>query len=328
MNTKLPWQPLEIPPDITKTGVYVGTSGYYYDDWIGIFNPPLRRTPLRVLGGVARRGTPQQEITDEEKSDRDRLRFYQKYFSFVEINNTFYSEPSLSHFLDIESRSKESMLYSVKVHKDISHTKENEIVAGQDMMRRHITAVSPLIESGRFFSFLIQLEDHVFRTQKKLDYLLAVASVAVSEHIDVHIEFRHISWHNEQVLTALKNSGVGICNTEIPHVEHAFPLKAYATTDKGYIRYSGLNRANWYPQPGQKSAAASAKERIAQRNARYDYEYSDEELLERVKGQLLLHTKTTRMAIAFNNHFNAKAIRNAMKNMRMLLERLDAAEKE
>jgi uncharacterized protein YecE (DUF72 family) len=311
MNTKPPWQPMDVPPDITKNGVYVGTSGYYYDDWIGVFNPPpLRRT---------RRGTKAlHELTDDQKTDQDRLQFYQKYFSFVEINNTFYTEPSLARFLDIESRSKESMLYSVKVHRDISHTRENDAAAGRDMMQRHITAVSPLIESGRFFSFLIQLEDHVFRTQKKLDYLLNVASVAVSEHIDVHVEFRHISWHNEQVLTALKNSGVGICNTEIPHVEHAFPLKAYATTDKGYIRYSGLNMENWYP--AQK--AVSPKERVAQRNARYDYEYSDEELSQRVSGQLLLRTKTTRIGIAFNNHFQAKAIRNAMKNMRLLLERL------
>jgi uncharacterized protein YecE (DUF72 family) len=308
MNTKPPWQHMVPPPDITKNNVYIGTSGYYYDDWIGVFNPP-RATRKQI-----------EAMTDDQKADQDRLRFYQKYFSFVEINNTFYTEPSLSHFLDIESRSRESMLYSVKVHRDISHTREDDIAAGQDMMQRHITAVSPLIESGRFFSFLIQLEDHVFRTQKKLDYLLSVASVAVSERIDVHIEFRHISWHNEQVLTALKNSGVGICNTEIPHVKHAFPLKAYATTDKGYIRYSGLNAENWYPPQGQKPV--SAKERIAQRNARYNYEYSDEELLQRVKGQLVLHTKTTRVGIAFNNHFQAKAVRNAMKNMRMLLERL------
>jgi uncharacterized protein YecE (DUF72 family) len=309
MNTKPPWQPLDLPPDITKTGVYVGTSGYYFDDWMGVFNPP-KATRKQI-----------EAMTDDQKKNQDRLQFYQKYFSFVEINNTFYSEPSLSHFLDMESRSKESMLYSVKVHKDISHTRENDIATGQDMMRRHITAVSPLIESGRFFSFLIQLEDHVFRAQKKLDYLLRVASVAVSEHIDVHIEFRHISWHNEQVLTALKNNGVGICNTEIPRVKHAFPLKAYATTDKGYIRYSGLNLANWNPQSGQKPL--SARDRIAQRNGRYDYEYSDEELLQHVKGQLVLHTKTTRMAVAYNNHFNAKAVRNAIKNMRLLLERLN-----
>jgi uncharacterized protein YecE (DUF72 family) len=306
MNNKMPWIPMEIPPDITKNGVYVGTSGYYFDDWIGIFNPPkATRKQLETM-------------TDEQKADQDRLRFYQKYLSFVEINNTFYSEPSLSHFLDIQSRSKESMLYSVKVYKNISHTRENDIAAGQDMMKKHITAVSPLIESGQFFSFLIQLEDHVFRTQKKLDYLLAVASVAVSEHIDVHIEFRHLSWHAEQVLTALKNSGVGICNTEIPHLEHTFPLKAYATTDKGYIRYSGLNAENWYT----KQEPTSPKERLAQRNARYDYEYSDEEMLQRVKGQLTLRTKTSLLAIAFNNHFQAKAVRNAIRNVKILREEL------
>jgi uncharacterized protein YecE (DUF72 family) len=307
MSTKIPWQPFDFPPDITKNGVYIGTSGYYYDDWIGVFNPSK----------ATRKGL--ETMTEDQKADQDRLRFYQKYFSFVEINNTFYSEPSLSHFLDIESRSKDSMMYSVKVHKDISHTRKDDIAAGRDMMQRHITAVSPLIESGRFFSFLIQLEDHVFRTQKKLDYLLSVASVAVSERIDVHIEFRHISWHDEQVLTALKNSGVGICNTEIPPVTHAFPLKAYATTDKGYIRYSGLNAENWYPA----HTAASAKDRIAQRNARYNYDYTDDELAQRVKGQLVLHTKTTRVGIAFNNHFEAKAIRNAIKNMRLLLARLN-----
>jgi uncharacterized protein YecE (DUF72 family) len=307
MNKKEPWQPIDVPPDITKTGVYVGTSGYHYDDWIGGSNPPK-----------ATRGQL-ETMTEDQKADQDPLRFYQKYFSFVEINDTFYTEPTLPYFLDIQARSKESMLYSVKVHQNIANTKECEVTLGQDMMRRHITAVSPLIESGRFFSFLIQLDDQEFRTQKKLDFLLKVAGIAVSERIDVHIEFRHISWHAEPVLTALKNAGVGICNTEIPRLEHRFPLKAYATTDKGYIRYSGLNAETWYPT----QKPASPKERLAQRNARYDYEYSDEELLQRIKGQLVLHTKTSLLAVAFNNHFQAKAVRNAIKNMWVLAERLN-----
>lgn len=297
---------MDVPPDITKSGVFVGTSGYHYDDWNGIFNPTRPWASQLAT------------MTDSQQIDQDPLRFYQKYFSFVEINDTFYTEPTLPHFLDIQSRSKESMLYSVKVHQNISNTKEYEVTLGQGMMRRHITAVSPLIESGRFFSFLIQLDDQEYRTQKKLDFLLKVAGVAVSERIDVHIEFRHISWHAEPVLTALKNAGVGICNTEIPRLEHVFPLKAYATTDKGYIRYSGLNREAWCPT----EKPASPKERVAQRNARYDYEYSDEELLERVKGQLVLHTKTSLLAIVFNNHFQAKAVRNAIKNVRILDERL------
>ena len=230
MNTKKsPWQPLEPPPDLSAKKLYVGTSGYYYDDWLGLFNPPRRRST--------------GALPDAPGDDsRDRLRFYQRYFSFVEINSTYYRMPELPHFVDIESRSKPSMLYTVKVHKDLSHTKNFDSGQGRELMQRHIVAVSPLVETGRFYSFLMQLEDHLFRSTERLDYLLAVASEAVKMHIDVHIEFRHKSWHTKNTLQALKDAGVGICNTDLPPIPHAFPLHAYATTDKGKPPANGVFR--------------------------------------------------------------------------------------
>ena len=320
MNIAIPWHPMEIPPDIAPQGFLIGTSGYYYDDWIGIFNPPRvrarRAAPLQLEHPEIEH--PETEYPEEDMADQDRLKFYQKYFSFVEINNTFYREPLIEHFMDMERRSKASMKYSVKVHKSLSHDTTNNMVFGQDFMRKHLYAVSPLVETGRFFSFLIQLPDYAYRTRKKLDFLLACASEAVRMRIDVHVEFRHISWHEAGVLQELKNNGVGVCNTEIPLKEYAFPLKSYATTDKGYIRYSGLNYEHWYPE----RKPVSAKEKLAGRNARYNYEYSDEELLSRAKGQLALHKKTTSVAVAFNNHFQAKAIRNSIKNIKLLKEKL------
>ena len=91
-----------------------------------------------------------------------------------------------------------------------------------------------------------------------------------------------------------------------------------ASTDKGYIRYSGLNYAHWNPAV----KPTNSKEKLAARNSRYDYEYSDEELLSRVKGQVTLLKKTSGVAIAFNNHYSAKAVRNAIKNIKMLREKL------
>jgi uncharacterized protein YecE (DUF72 family) len=296
------YEPMPIPPDMTGKGFYVGLSGYYYDDWLGKFNPPKLSAKALAAAG------------EQAKLDQDRLLFYQKYFSFVEINNTFYNEPQLPHFLSITERSKNSMMYTVKVHKEISHTREWNVGKGCDAMKRHIYAVSPLIETGRFYSFLIQLEDHLYRNQDVLDYLLSVASEAVRQHVDVHIEFRHRSWHDATVLTALKNAGIGICNTEIPPVAHAFPLKAYASTDKGYIRYSGLNIDSWYPR----KQAETPKEKLASRNARYDYLYSDEELDARVQGQIVLSKKATVVAVAYNNHYQAKAVRNAIANLQLL----------
>ena len=299
--------PRDPPPDITGAGFHVGTSGYYFDDWLGRFNPP------RVTGRARERLSP------AERADQDRLRFYQKYFSFVEINNTFYREPLRSYFMDIEGRSKERMVYAVKVHKDISHTRQPEGEKGKELMARHVAAVGPLVETGRFFSFLIQLDDRVYRTPEFLDYLLATASVAVKQRLDVHIEFRHRSWHQRYTLQRLKDHGVGICNTDIPPLPHAFPLKAYATTDKGYVRYSGRNLRNWYPPRGAKR---TARERLASRNARYDYFYSEEDVRRHTADQRALASKTSSVAIAYNNHYQTQAVQNALENIRMLSEKL------
>jgi len=277
------------------------------EDWIGRFNPPKANK------------RQQAELTESQREDRDRLKFYQKYFSFVEINNTFYREPMIGNFLDIERRSKPSMQYAVKMHRSISHTKTWDIDTGKRLVRDHVTAVSPLVETGRFFSFLIQLEDRVVRSQKRLDYLLAVASEAVQEGLDVHVEFRHISWHEMHPIQALKDCGIGICNTEIPPIRHAFPLKAYATTDKGYVRYSGRNQKTWVPEGEQKTS----KERIAARNARYDYLYSEEEVRRRTMAQFELGLKVSSVAIAWNNHYNTQAVQNALFNINLLQQQLE-----
>lgn len=285
----------------------MGTSGYYFEDWVGRFNPP--------------KGNGRGSRPEGAPPERDRLKFYQTYFPFVEINSTFYREPALEGFLDIERRSAGTMKYAVKVYREISHSKTWDVEAGRALMRRHIAAVSPLVETGRFYSFLIQLEDRVRRSQEALDYLLAVASEAVRRRVDVHIEFRHNSWHGVHPLQALKDCGIGICNTEIPPLQHAFPLKAYATTDKGYVRYSGRNIKNWYAKGKQ----ATWRERIAARNARYDYLYSEAEVEKRVGGQLLLEMKTGQVAVAYNNHYRASAVVNAIQNLRMLREKLEAS---
>lgn len=291
----MPWNPLPPPPNISGQNIWIGTSGYYYDDWQERFYPPKRA-----------------------ESEHDRLRYYQKYFSFVEINTTFYREPVPQFFLDIEKRSKPGMMYSVKVFRDISHSSEFDTGKGRSLMENQVAAAAPLIETGRFYSFLIQLEDHVQRKQSTLDYLLAVSQTAIKRHADVHIEFRHNSWHQEHVLQSMKDAGVGICNTEIPPVAHAFPLKAYATSDKGYIRYSGRNTDTWY----QGKKAVNAKERLAQRNARYDYLYSDAEIKDRAEGLITLHRKTNTVAGAFNNHYLAKAVINALQMIDLLDKRL------
>jgi len=305
-NYKNTWEPLE-PPDFnsTKYGFYIGTSGYYFDDWVGIFNPPKFKS--------------KQFNLNIPKEDYDRLLFYQKYFNFVEINSSFYTEPVKQTYIDFVKRSRQNTMFSVKVHQSISHTKEWDIQKATEMMQKQIEAISPLKEAGKFYSFLLQLEDYNQFSVKKLDYLIKVCNIAVKNSLDIHIEFRNKTWHKKYILQKLKDNGIGICNTDLPPFPHVFPLRDYATTQKGYIRYSGRNIINWY----QKEKAKTYKERIQQRNKRYDYFYSDKEINDNIKGQISLKQKTKETAIAYNNHFKASAIINALKNIKLLKEKLN-----
>ncbi|MDB5049436.1 MAG: hypothetical protein JWO30_2507 [Fibrobacteres bacterium] len=281
------WKPLDIPPDISPLGLHVGTGGYHFQDWAGRFYP----------GASAREWFP----------------FYQLYFSFLELNHTFHQEPLVQHFVELERCSKQGMMFSVKVHRDISHKGTWDPREGRSLMRKHAAAVGPLAETGRFYSFLIQLDERVERGCKVLDYLLETASAAVSEGLDVHVEFRNRTWHQEAVLQSLKDAGVGICNTDIPGLPHAFPLKTYATTRKAYVRYCGLNLAGW-------QASGDGTQRLQARNDRYDYRYSLAELEERVRGQILLLEKTGEVAAVFKNHVGANAALNAVQNIHLLLK--------
>jgi uncharacterized protein YecE (DUF72 family) len=273
----------------------VGTSGYQFPDWAGPFYPPAR--PDASARPAAEKWFP----------------FYQRYFSFLELSHTFQEELSPRSFAELERRSKPGMLFSVKVHKDISHKGIWDAGEGRSLMKKHAAAVGPLAEAGRFYSFLIQMDEGVERGRKVLDYLLATASEAVGEGLDVHVEFRNRTWHQESVLQSLKDAGVGICNTDLPALLHAFPLKHYATTGKAYVRYCGLNLAGWLA-----SGPEGASHRSQARMARYDYLYSPAELEARARGLLRLLEKTGAVAAVFANHAGGKAAINAVQALNSL----------
>ena len=303
MNTPQPWDPLPIPPSLSKEKFYFGTSGYHFDYWVGKFNPP-KHSP--------------------DPDARDRLRFYLRYFDFIEINQTFYRPIEAVWFGKFLNRCNDNTQITIKVHRGISHNWRWDLDVGKNLMDLHVSAVQEALRSNRLFSFLIQLEDRVTYSPRRLNYLICVSQIALNAGIDVHIEFRNITWHRFEILDALKNLNIGICNTEIPRVDRSiFPLKTYATSRKGYLRYSGRNTRHWRQVSPD---ALSRKEQIVSRNKRYNYLYSDFELHTRVAGQIALRGKTECVAVAFNNHYDAAAVENALTSMRLVDEILRHAD--
>lgn len=299
-----PWKALEVPPDLSRHGLHVGTSGFHYEDWAGAFYPPRGLRPDGAPGMGGKEWFP----------------FYQMYFSFLEVNHTFLREPDIAHFVELDRRCRASMRFSVLVHRDVSHKGTWDPEEGKSQMRRHAAAVAPIAESGRFYSFLIQLDHRQERSRKVLDYLLLSASAALAEGLDVHVEFRDRTWHQEPVLKALKDAGIGICNTDLPALPRAFPLRSYATTAKGYVRYNGRNAAAWHEEPFGRRPGDGV------RSGRYDYLYSLEEIEERIPAQLLLLEKTGAVAAVWRNHARGQSPMNAARNLFLAERRLRAAE--
>jgi uncharacterized protein YecE (DUF72 family) len=62
--------------------IYIGTSGYSYDDWIGPFY---------------KEDTPKGEMLSE----------YSKVFGFTEINSTYYSMPNKFMFFNLVKKTPE-----------------------------------------------------------------------------------------------------------------------------------------------------------------------------------------------------------------------------
>src|SRR5512136_2120069 len=78
--------------------IYVGTSGYGYKEWKGIFYP-------------------------EKISPKEMLRFYSERFGTVEINNTFYHMPTENVLTSWAEQVPDDFVFAFKAPQVITHIK-------------------------------------------------------------------------------------------------------------------------------------------------------------------------------------------------------------
>lgn len=78
------------------TRFWVGTSGWHYEHWQGVFYPPHLDT-------------------------RDWLSFYAKQFSTVEINNTFYRQPTPQAWESWRTAVPPGFRFAVKASRFLTH---------------------------------------------------------------------------------------------------------------------------------------------------------------------------------------------------------------
>jgi len=195
--------------------IYIGTSGFSYDDWKGHFYP-------------------------EKLAKKDMLPYYAQRFNAVEINSTYYTIPGVASFASMARKTPEQFQFVVKAHQDMTHADE----PGQEIFDTFLYAIEPLQTSNKLGCILAQFPWSFKNTPKNVvklqDFKNRVGDLPTV------VEFRNADWVNQDTFDLLRELGMGFCSVDEPRLKGLMPPVTVATSDIGYVRFHGRNAREWW----------------------------------------------------------------------------------
>ncbi|KJK55446.1 DUF72 domain-containing protein [Saccharothrix sp. ST-888] len=198
--------------------LFVGTSGWQYDDWRGVLYP--QQTPRRLW-----------------------LEEYARGFATVENNNAFYRLPSSETFAEWRDRTPEDFVMAVKASRYLTHLKR--LHDPQEPVQRLCSATAGL--GPRLGPVLLQLPPTLRVDAELLDACLACFPPGSR----VAVEPRHESWWIPEIRAVLTRRAAALCWADRGS-RPVTPL--WRTADWGYLRFhAGL--AQPFPRYGRQALA-------------------------------------------------------------------------
>ncbi|HEY3156647.1 MAG TPA: DUF72 domain-containing protein [Candidatus Eisenbacteria bacterium] len=288
--------------------ILLGTSGYSYPDWYGVFYPP----------GLER---------------AKQLDFYVRQFKTVEVNSTYYRIPPPSTFAAMERKTPADFEFVVKAHSEMTHKQTRD----PEVYEAFQAAMAPLRTARKLSGVLAQFPQSFHRSDDHEQFLVEMQERL--EGAPLFVEFRHNSWMKEDVFEFLERASLGYVSVDEPSLPGLLPPVARATGALAYVRFHGRNAKSWYSgdEGGGKGAGtggagtrgagardAGTRDSTPARPARdrqllrYDYLYSEAELKEWADKIRDLNQKTQKTFVFFNNCHAGQAATSA-KLMRTLL---------
>ena len=179
--------------------IRIGCSGWSYPHWKRVFYP-------------------------EKLPARDQLAYYAQHFSTVELNNSFYRQPTRERFVAWGEQAPPGFLFAVKGSRYVTHVKRlavepKSIDLVVDAARRLGDKLGPILFQLQA-TFQLDLE----RLERFVDML------PVDQRFT--IEFRHDSWLVPAVFDLLRARRIALCIPDDPKMPKSFEI----TSDFTYIR--------------------------------------------------------------------------------------------
>jgi uncharacterized protein YecE (DUF72 family) len=180
--------------------LYVGTSGYSYPKWKGVFYP--QKLPVKQM-----------------------LRFYGEHFRTVEINYTFRRLPAASVLETWAGAVRADFQFVLKAPQQITHVQRLKDASAS--VARFLDIAGQLKE--RLGPLLFQLPPTLKKDAPRLRAFLALLPLERR----VAFEFRHPSWFDDEVFGLLRAHGAALC---LADADDDFTVPVVATAAWGCLR--------------------------------------------------------------------------------------------
>lgn len=270
--------------------VRIGTAGWSYKDWDGIFYPPgMRQRKLHPLEYLAR------------------------FFDTTEVNTSFYGplKPELAKlWCRNVAAVNPNFLFTAKLYRAFTHspiavmepTSAATIRPTDDDEIKTREGLDALAGEGKLGALLIQFPVSFKNTSLNREYLDRLLRQFI-EYPRV-VEVRDSSWNNAETLAEFTRKHVAFCNIDQPVIGHSLAPTEHVTAPVAYVRLHGRNYAEWFDSDN--------------RNDRYNYLYKENELADWKKRIDNVAERACTTYVITNNHFESRAGVNALELKAMI----------
>jgi len=204
--------------------VLIGTSGWHYQHWKGLFYP-RRLTTATWLG------------------------YYAERFATVELNNAFYRLPEATTFAGWAEALPDGFVVTVKASRYLTHIRR--LKDPEDPVRLLMDRASHL--GAKLGPVLLQLPPNLRVDAGRLDRTLR----AFPRSVRVAVEARHDSWFGTDTRQVLERRDAALCLSDGGPVRPPY----WRTAGWGYVRF---HRGRGRPESCYgRSAIATWAERLA-----------------------------------------------------------------
>lgn len=205
---------------------------------------------------------------------REWFNYYCQHFDTVELNVTFYRFPKLSFLQNWYAKSPKDFRFAVKAPRLITHYKKfSDSLA---VLTEFYTVIQQGLQE-KLQCILFQLPPSVTYSPQMLQLIIQSLD---TNFLNV-LEFRHPSWWNAEVYTALRVSNIVFCGMSHP----SLPTDVVINTSTAYYRMHGDTKL-------------------------YGSDYSEEQL-KRLAADIEVNSQVKEVYVYFNNDMEGHAVQNA-----------------